>query len=665
MKSIFYKKLFFLNSLFAVGSSSAQPLTLPDAQQIACHGYAKCTNQPLANLHITAQRPFIRIKDTLMYLFQINERGFILVANEQQVPPILAYGLNGGADLNHVPPAVAPLLEQYQDQIVAARQVKKSSIVPEAWANLRSTRSLQEPFYAIELPFDTKWGQTGFYNEACPRNATGITATTGCTATAMAQLMKYYRHPAKGNGATFLQYNEMGSDHLYYIGVAASLQTYYDWAQMPNQAQHSNADLATLMYDCGRAARSTYSATATISSPNDAERALQDFFYYKTTLLRRQDTTIWFQTLRNELDSARPVLYAGYSGAVGHLWVCTGYNEWQQLKMNWGWNGSWDGFYHVNALNPAALNFNPTQFMVTAKPIYPTLTLAGTMNAPTQIVENQSFQLQNIVKNTSNQDFQGDISIIVQDSSGNDLGTLDTKIKHRLNATRWQFLTFNAPFLNYPMGNYQLGLRYKQWEPFSRRYEWLWMSSPLGFANPVELQVMAEQLSVSTQSIDFQSIGGDNRIRVKSNMAWSVTTDVPWLSATADPTHVLLQCAPNAGAARIGYLTVTGLHRTYQIKVTQAAHTTASANPAQQQKKILNVFPNPAQSQITLQWWSDEWRNNEWIIVQNAFGQVVKKLKINVLEGLNEQMVPIHDLQSGVYKVRVGMQSFLFMVSLN
>jgi Peptidase C10 family/Spi protease inhibitor/Putative binding domain, N-terminal len=662
MNSILYRKLLFVSTLFAIGKITAQPVALADAQQIACHSYAKCTHQDFANLHITAQRAFIRDKDTLMHLFQINENGFILVANEQRVAPILAYGLNGGTNLNEVPPAVAPLLEQYQHQIAAARHAKNRSKIHEHWADLRQIRLLHDPFYAIELPFDTKWGQSGFYKEACPRNANGVIAATGCTATAMAQLMKYYRHPAKGSGATFLEYNEMGSDNLYYTGVTASLQTYYDWAQMPNQAQQSNPDLATLMYDCGRAARSTYSASTTISSPNDAERALQDFFYYKTTLLRRQDTTIWFQTLRNELDSARPVLYAGYNGAVGHLWVCTGYNEWQQLKMNWGWNGSFDGFYHINALNPASVDLNSTQFMVTAKPIYPTLTLAGTMNAPAQLIENQSFRLQTIVKNTSNQDFQGDIAIVVQDTSGNDLSVLDPKIKHRLNATRWQFLTFNAPLLSYPTGNYQLGLRYKQWEPLSRRYEWLWMSSPLGFENPVALEVMAEKLSVSTQRIDFQYVGGESQLRVKSNVAWSISTNATWLTANAQQMNLFLQCAPNEGAARTAYLTVTGLNRSYQIEVTQAARSTIPSNSAQRKKSVSNVFPNPAREQITLQWRSEQPTHDEIMVVQNAFGQVVKTLTINILEGLNEQTIPTYDLPLGVYQARVGTRLFSFMV---
>jgi hypothetical protein len=662
MKSILCRKLFFLNTLFAIGKMTAQPVAFPNARQIACHGYAQCTNQDLATVHITAQRAFIRAKDTLMYLFQINHAGFIWVANEQQVIPILGYGRKGGADLNDMPPAVALLSEQYQDQIAAARHASKISTPHPLWADLQQNRGLHDPFYAVELPFDTKWGQNDFYKAACPRNEQGNIAATGCTATAMAQLMKYYRHPAKGSGATFLAYAQRGSDHLYYTGAAASLQTYYDWAQMPNQAQQPNAELATLMYDCGRAARSTYSATTTISSPNDAERALQDFFYYKTTLLRRQDTTVWFQTLRHELDSARPVLYAGYNGAIGHLWVCTGYNEWQQLKMNWGWNGSWDGFYHVNALNPAASDLNSTQFMVTAKPIYPTMTLAGALNSPTQIIENQSFKLQTLVKNTSNQDFQGDIAVVFQYHQGSFLDVLEPKIQHRLNATRWQFLTFHTPSFPYPMGNYPFGIKYKQWEPLSQQYEWLWMPSPLGFANAAVLEVNAENLSLATQPIDFQCIGGENTLRVKSNAAWSVSTDAPWLVANADATHLHLQCAPNESAARTAYLTVTGLNQAYQIVVRQTACFSIVGNALPQKKDFPNVFPNPARTQITLQWWSEAARESEWIIIQNAFGQVVKTLKINILEGLNEQNISIHDWQTGMYQARVGTAFYSFMV---
>ena len=56
----------------------------------------------------------------------------------------------------------------------------------------------------------------------------------------------------------------------------------------------------------------------------------------------------WIQMLKTDLDNGRPIQYAGFGQGGGHTWVCDGYDNDNNFHMNWGWGGTYDGYYSLN-----------------------------------------------------------------------------------------------------------------------------------------------------------------------------------------------------------------------------------------------------------------------------------------------------------------------------
>jgi hypothetical protein len=205
----------------------------------------------------------------------------------------------------------------------------------------------------------TQWGQGVPYNQKCPKQ--GSTRTpTGCIATAMAQVMRYYEWPSQGQG--------MGS---YTIGDATDQPVYeavdgiYDWGNMPIVPYSFSTRLvirnavSTLMYDCGKASKMNYNTEGSGAQDWDQALALARNFQYDSLSMRRCERFLfseaeWLRLISSELQARRPVLYTGSSEADGgHAFLLSGMDASGRVYVNWGWEGYCDGYYAIDALKPA------------------------------------------------------------------------------------------------------------------------------------------------------------------------------------------------------------------------------------------------------------------------------------------------------------------------
>jgi hypothetical protein len=183
----------------------------------------------------------------------------------------------------------------------------------------------------------------------------------------MAQVMKFWNYPTTGTG--FHSYN-----HSTYGTLSANFgSTTYNWTNMPNQLTSASTStqrsaVATLMYHCGVSVDMNYgvaseggSSAYVISSASAVthctEYALKTYFGYKSTLqgIKKANytNTNWINILKTELNAGRPMVYAGF-GDGGHCFVCDGYDNNNFFHFNWGWGGSYDGYFTLDALNPGS-----------------------------------------------------------------------------------------------------------------------------------------------------------------------------------------------------------------------------------------------------------------------------------------------------------------------
>jgi hypothetical protein len=297
------------------------------------------------------------------YVFSVNAgQGFVVVSADDCVLPVLAYSDESAFDPSKANSSVTKWLENYKEQIryVIDNHIAATPKITNEWKYFKNAykgTSRVAATTAVSPLVTTKWDQSPYYNDLCPYdNTANERVVTGCVATAMAQVMRFWSYPASGTG--FHSY----SDPNYGTLSANFAATTYDWASMPAQISSANNAVATLMYHCGVSVNMTYGIGSTGGSSAqtlDVADALKTYFGYPASVLgkHRSDYTDsdWIALLKSELDAGRPMQYAGTGSGGGHSFVCDGYDANDMFHFNWGWSGQDDGYFSVDGLNPGTL----------------------------------------------------------------------------------------------------------------------------------------------------------------------------------------------------------------------------------------------------------------------------------------------------------------------
>jgi len=191
----------------------------------------------------------------------------------------------------------------------------------------------------------------------CPVDAGGPGGRVwaGCVAVCMAQVMKYWNYPNYGSGQHSYESYPYGTQSANFA------ETYYDWGSMPNSLSSGNIAVATLMYHCGVAVNMHYAPDGSGAFMGSAASALINYFDYApdVQLVSKYSysETAWDSVLKTELDLGRPISYAGGS----HAFNIDGYQGDNHYHLNWGWGGSYNGYFYLTALNPGGYNFTSGQ----------------------------------------------------------------------------------------------------------------------------------------------------------------------------------------------------------------------------------------------------------------------------------------------------------------
>ncbi len=308
----------------------------------------------------------------LFYVFNFEPIGFVIVAADDAVIPVLGYSFESNFDLNLLPENAKGWFDGYKVQInniVNSRL--DNSITKKEWTRIEANRFSPNRSSVAAL-CTTKWDQGKYYNAACPSDASAPTDNdgrvyTGCVATAMAQIMKYNNYPASGIGNHSYTHPTYGIQSVDY---AAST---YNWSAMPSNVTSPNAEVAKLMYHCGVSVNMNYAVDGSGAQSSRVPNALISLFGYSPTAEMKEMSDFsasgWISLLKSELDAARPMYYAGDDGVAGHAFVCDGYDATDKFHFNWGWSGYGNGFFAIGSLNPEGSTFNQgNEVIVRIKP---------------------------------------------------------------------------------------------------------------------------------------------------------------------------------------------------------------------------------------------------------------------------------------------------------
>lgn len=293
-----------------------------------------------------------------LYIFNAYP-GFVVMAADDCAKPILGYSFTDSFSDVDMPDNMRWWLQQYDDEIQQAIDGKAVATpeIAQQWNDLAVGRpGAAKANNVVDPLIDTRWNQGSPYNMYCPSGT-----VTGCVATAMAQVMKFWNYPEQGQGS-----HTNVNDTLQTVNFA---ETTYDWENMTNTYGSSSSQVqkeavAMLMYHCGVSVDMNYGPSSGAVSSKVPSSLVEYFRYAPSAIYKTKESYTldqWVALLKSELDESRPLFYAGNymdndGNTGGHAFVCDGYRSDDYFHFNWGWGGSRDGYFAIGALNPGGGN---------------------------------------------------------------------------------------------------------------------------------------------------------------------------------------------------------------------------------------------------------------------------------------------------------------------
>lgn len=306
----------------------------------------------------------ITLSQESYYVFpNANSKGFTIVSGDDRLPEIVGYSSQGSYDENNLPEGFISFMKAYQNLYnkvnLGDAEALKNLAEIKAWRNKKNA-SAETSSAVAPLLGNIEWDQTSPYNNMCPRYDSVHVAATGCVATAMAQVMAYYKYP-KQLKADIPGYVNRWNGIPMEIPTITQEEGIYDWDNMlpkynkeANATQQQKDAVAKLMYHCGAAVQMNYGPE---SAASVSATKLAKYFGYDADLmmdLNRSTFTLdkWMQIIDTELAAGRPVLYSGQASDGGHQFICDGKDGEGLYHINWGWSGSQNGYFDLSLLNP-------------------------------------------------------------------------------------------------------------------------------------------------------------------------------------------------------------------------------------------------------------------------------------------------------------------------
>lgn len=303
------------------------------------------------------------LSGNLYYIFNVSDDGgFVIVAADDVVSPIIAYSEQGSYVIENQPENLRWWMKGIANGI--EETIKKGqeadSEVSKEWETLLSgsivnSRNGEE---GVKPLLSSEWSQSEPFNKLAPV-VENYKTPTGCVATAMAQVMNYYKYPDRGTQPTKEYVTRTRKIPMPSVDIT---KHYYDWDNMinvyaynvPYTEVQANA-VAQLMYDCGLSVEMDYDLGGSGAFSSDVDDALIKYFGYDESMkyiYRSQYTQeAWMDSIKENLHNKRPVYYSGRTLNSGHAFICDGYrtfNNQTLIHFNWGWGRGNHGYYSID-----------------------------------------------------------------------------------------------------------------------------------------------------------------------------------------------------------------------------------------------------------------------------------------------------------------------------
>lgn len=271
--------------------------------------------------------------------------GFVILSTRACLPEVLAYSREGTFSYGDMNPSLLWWLSHIRE---GARLLEgNGSAGVRAGSHFGESAGVVPQDGGERLLATASWGQGTPFNDKCPVVSGGKRAVTGCTATAFAILLRYFSHPSRGSGYSGeYKYGET-------TVPPQSLGHEYLWSRMPldysNYTPDEASAVSTLMLDLAYLVESSFGATSTTGYFNCFDEVVSHMGYARSSLLLNRyslEEGEWLRRLRSSIGEGVPVMYSGRNPKdEGHAFILDGYDGDGRFHINWGWDGSGNGFF--------------------------------------------------------------------------------------------------------------------------------------------------------------------------------------------------------------------------------------------------------------------------------------------------------------------------------
>lgn len=294
----------------------------------------------------------VGVADESVYLLRKGTEGFVAPADDTMTP-CLAESDEVDYTLN-LPPCLEDQLDEYAKEVEWWQSIG---------CHLPVEAAVEESEKAVvsnDIPalIKTKWNQTSPWNQ----NLTfeGKKCLVGCVPISIGQLLYYWAQKGYRRGCT-ASASYKTKTNLYEVAAMEPV-TVFDFDHMvvgkPTTTEAKKA-VADMLEHIGKAIKADYKPTSTGVYLNDYEKQLKSVFRLGDNITHIYASKLGLATfcerIRKELESGRPVMMSGYNSSYsgGHSFLCDGYRaEDDKFHYNWGWGGSYNGWFKMGALTP-------------------------------------------------------------------------------------------------------------------------------------------------------------------------------------------------------------------------------------------------------------------------------------------------------------------------
>ncbi len=363
---------------------------------------------------------------TAYYIYNYDTKGYVIISGMDNTIPVLAYSTESIFDTTAIPVNIKNYLDDYTNQIeyIIENKLTEDTTNKQLWNDLINNRTKNKfsRTTTVSPLLKTTWSQAPYYNYLCPLDTvSGKHAVTGCVATVMAQIMKYWNWPAIGIGSH--SYTPQG----YGEQMVDFSKNVYAWSAMPNALNYNGVAVATLMYNAGVAVNMQYGTKASnsyVMSANcpikyNAQYALNYYFAYLPSMTGLYRTNYndkqWIAIIEKELYANRPLIYDGDNDTEGHSFIADGFDNNDYIHFNWGWGGNYNGYFSINNLVPGGINLTQHhQILVGIQPdTLRTLVLADTIISTQTAYQSEPFTITTKVINITKVLFKGSFQAVL------------------------------------------------------------------------------------------------------------------------------------------------------------------------------------------------------------------------------------------------------------